>query len=458
MRFVSGNPPHLAIRGEYRLANVGTTPLDSVEIDLPDEKGYGRENLHIKIDGREVAAQRELNQAPEADVASSESAPSVWRIPFASRWARRQSKTLLIEYNLAAHVTTDPRISVGSNAFYLNDSGWFPAPLPLKALFATNIARPNPSDLIVDVPANFVATASGVSRGTRKQRSETVHRFRLGKDDPDPFVAAGAYQQQPVSAPGGTVSFWTLQSFPSATLQETAKDLASTDVFVTKTFGTILRANEPLLIVQAPSLDQNSAAASLDNDLPSLPDAVLFSPSSFSQEASAGTGAGIFERRLALLWFEHAIRPRPEAWLLGDSLAAYVVTLANENSGATPGRGDFIRERLTRFDQLRDKAVEKPMAFLAPGDPPQQREIAAAKSTLFVFALEGKCGRENLEHAIAHMVYALRGQEYGYNDFRAALEQECHQDLSSVFATWLDQKGIPADFRARYEKAGGSTK
>ncbi|MGH9709331.1 MAG: hypothetical protein ACRD37_02135, partial [Candidatus Acidiferrales bacterium] len=75
---------------------------------------------------------------------------------------------------------------------------------------------------------------------------------------------------------------------------------------------------------------------------------------------------------------------------------------------------------------------------------------------LFLFALEDRCGRENVEHAIAHMVYALRGQEYGYMDLRVALEQECRQDLSSMFATWLDQKGIPADFRARYQNGNES--
>jgi aminopeptidase N len=54
------------------------------------------------------------------------------------------------------------------------------------------------------------------------------------------------------------------------------------------------------------------------------------------------------------------------------------------------------------------------------------------------------------------MVYALRGQQYDYSDFRAALEQECHQNLSNFFDVWLRQKGIPDDFRARYENASGA--
>ncbi|MFZ3247060.1 MAG: hypothetical protein WA185_18460, partial [Candidatus Acidiferrales bacterium] len=85
-----------------------------------------------------------------------------------------------------------------------------------------------------------------------------------------------------------------------------------------------------------------------------------------------------------------------------------------------------------------------------------QIELRSTKMELFLFALEDKCGPQNLTHAISDMVYALRGEEYGYSDFRAALEQQCHQDLDGFFRQWLTQPGIPPDFRARYENAGGS--
>ncbi len=142
---------------------------------------------------------------------------------------------------------------------------------------------------------------------------------------------------------------------------------------------------------------------------------------------------------------------RRGAYTIG--LIIYAEDLQNERSKAGTSRNGEIVSSLEDYDRDRTGAVEKPLAFLAPSDPEDQLQIGGDKSRLFFFALEDKCGRENLEHAIAHMVYALRGQEYGYTDLRAALEQECHQDLSSMFAAWLDQKGIPADFRARYEKS-----
>lgn len=453
VRFVPGNPPHLAIRAEYRLANVGTTPLDSIELGLPGEKGFGLANLRVRIDGREVAPQREPGQtsAPaEGETVVSEMWADTWRVPFASHWSRRQRKNLVLEYDLAATLAPDPRISVSSNAFYLNDSGWFPDPISAKALFAKDVVRPDPSDLIVDVPATFVATASGEPRGTRKAGGETELRFRLRKDDFDPYVAAGSYQQQRIPASGATVLFWTLQAFPSAILEQTATSLAATDTFLTSSFGAVRPANELLLVLQSPA-PPDSRQESFDTRPLTLPGIILFSPPDFSRNASTITASAMLEKRLALSWFQHVITPRPEAWLLGNSLASYAVALANEKSGAPRSRDDLIHQRLAHFDQLGNEAVEKPIAFVTSNDSAQQRDMADAKSMLFLFALEDRCGRENLDHALAHMVYALRGQEYGYTDLRAALEQKCHQDLSSMFATWLDQKGIPADFRARYQ-------
>ena len=455
VRFVPGASPHLAIRAQYRLVNVGTTPLDSIDLGLPDEKGFGLANLRVRIDGREVTPQREPGQtsAPaEGETAVSEMWPETWRIPFESRWTRRQRKNLVLEYDLTATPVPDPRMSIAANAFYLNDSGWFPDPISAKALFAKDVVRPDPSELIVGVPATFVATASGELRGTHKAGGETELRFLLYKDDFDPYVASGAYQQQRIPASGATVLLWTLQTFPPALVQQTATNLSATDSFLASKFGVIRPANESLLILQARA-PGTSQQASFDSRSVTLPGMIIFSPPDLSQDIGTGTGLAALEKRLALSWFQHVITPRPEAWLLGRSLASYAVALANEESGPPSARDDLIRPRLARFDRLGSEAAEKPIAFVTSGDTAQQREVAEAKSMLFLFALEDRCGRENLEHAIAHMVYALRGQEYGYTDLRAVLEQECHQDLANFFDTWLNHTGIPADFRARFENA-----
>jgi len=466
VRFVPGNPPHLAIRAQYSLANFGTTPLDSIEIGLPSQKGFGSGNFHVKIDGREIQPRREGNpaaQPPEGESAVSESPSRVWRIPFASRWSRRQRRSLLIEYDLAAQATSDPRIWVGANMFYLNDSGWFPDLLSAKALFAKNAARPDPSDLIVSVPADFVATASGEPRGMHKASGETEFRFRLHRDDFGPYVVAGEYQQQKITTPDGAVVIWTFKPIAAAQAQQTEEQIAAAAKFYAQTFGPLPKSLNAIHDIQLPGNAPPKSASRMEAAEASvLPGTVYDWAPPRGQSLSSNRGnvvaGAIGQTALGYTWFGHLIAPGAEAWTLRDGLIAYAEELQDEGSNVGIPRDDGIVSNLKDYDDERTKAVEKPIAFLTTGDPEDQQRIGGDKSMLFLFALEDKCGRENVEHAIAHMVYALRGQEYGYTDFRAALEQECHQDLSGFFDTWLDQKGIPADFRARYENKNKSTR
>ncbi|MHB8412254.1 MAG: hypothetical protein ACYDDI_09960 [Candidatus Acidiferrales bacterium] len=456
VRFVPGNPPHLAIRAQYRLANVGTTPLDSIEIGLPSQKGFGSGNFHVKINGREIQLQRESSpatQPAEGESATSETWPTVWRIPFASRWSRRQRKNLVVEYDLAATAATDPRMSIAANAFYLNDSGWFPDPISTKALFATDVVRPDPSNLIVDVPATFVVTASGGPRGTHKTNNETEYRFRLHKDDFDPYVVAGQYTKQFVSS--ANVIFWSAESL-SSNLQQPAAALAQTFQFYLRFLGPLPRDNSTIYVINT---DTHPMQRDFLTPWQDVPPAAIFTGQTLSNPWFAAAFPDLSaEESLAATWLIHLVTPRPEAWLLADGLSAYAAELVEQARIGGPSRTAEISPWLSKFDATSKLAVERPLISLKPTDPFAPRRLAEDKIVLFFFALEDRCERENVEHAIAHMVYALRGQEYGYTDFRAALEQECHQDLSSSFDTWLDQKGIPADFRARYENKNKNTR
>ena len=466
VRFVPGNPPHLAIRAQYRLANIGTTSLDSIEIGLPSQKGFGSGNFHVKIDGREIQPQRENSPATppaEGESATSETWSTVWRIPFASRWSRRQRRSLLIEYDLAAQATSDPRIWVGSKAFYVNDSGWFPDPLSPKALFAKDVARPDRSDLMVDVPADFVATASGEAHSTHKTRNESEFRFRLRKNDFDPYVVAGEYQQQKVTTPDGAVVIWTFKPIPAAQAQQTGEQIAAAAKFYAQAFGPLPKSIKAIhdidLPEDAPKTGTGRMEAAEAAFLPGVVyDWVLTPDKSFSSGIGNGIGGAIGQTALGYTWFGHMIAPGASAWTLRDGLINYAGELRSEESDSGISRDGEIVSNWEDYDEERTKAVEKPIAFLTPGDPEDQLQIGGNKVMLFFSALEDKCGRENVEHAIAHMVYALPGQEYGYTDFRAALEQQCHQDLSSFFDTWLNQKGIPADFRAQYENKNKNTR
>jgi hypothetical protein len=144
----------------------------------------------------------------------------------------------------------------------------------------------------------------------------------------------------------------------------------------------------------------------------------------------------------------HAVRPEEPHWprqpgqleqedevlrhkVIARYLAGYAKTLEPQ-----PGRPDH-QDKLIRATP-REK--EKPF-----------REPSFEKSVLFFFALEDQYGPKSLHRAIARMVYARGEQGYNRNDLRAALEGETQENAATFFRAWLDEPGLPEDFRTRYE-------
>ena len=105
---------------------------------------------------------------------------------------------------------------------------------------------------------------------------------------------------------------------------------------------------------------------------------------------------------------------------------------------------------LNEYDEARKEAAETPLGVTMMNDPPAQRRLALAKAPLFFVALEDACGEEPMRNGLKQMVTLLRGQETSYDALRSALEQSCGKNLAEPFRVWLNDKGIPPDFRARY--------
>lgn len=434
VHFISGNPPHLAIRADYRLANIGNSPLHFIPLALPGEKDFGLANFGAQIDGKNVAPQRNPDDAAED-----------WRIPLASSWRQKQKINLTLSYDLAASAPVDPRIFVATNMFYLNDSGWFPQLLGFKVLFAPSPTRPNPTLLDVIVPADFRATASGQPRGTKKQRSETEYNFRIGKAGFDPYVLAGQYDEQRVSTSAGTLVLWTSKPLAAAQSQLISSQTARAASFFSQTFGPLPKSIHAIYAVEP----LGGIPSSIENWPSTVPPATIIIRSADSSEHPAANSDAA---QLAATWFSHVIRPSSNAWTLASGLSTYAAAQSHDAGGAS--RRNRIASSLADYTRASAQAVEKPVLSLTQTDSAIQQQLAAAKLQLFFAALEDKCGQQNLTHAISDMVYALHGENYGYNDFRAALEDRCHQDLADFFRTWLALPGIPPDFRARYGNAG----
>lgn len=425
VQFVAGSPPHLSIHAEYRLANIGNSPLHFIAVVLPGEKEFGRANLRAEINGKEIVPQHNLAEAPND-----------WRIPLPVLWRQKEKRNLSLSYDLAAQPASDPRIFVAANTFYLNDSGWFPTLMGFKALFSPPVVRPDPTELSIIIPADFRVTASGQPRGEKKQNSEVTHRFLIRKADFDPYVLAGQYQEQKVLAGGLPVKFWFSNPRSPAPGQYEAAQTAAPEKFYLGTFGALPANLQPIFDLNF--WDSTSPLRRYDDGsiLPGIVNNGVLPPNA----------------ELAYTWLGHLIRPDDESWLLAEGLSEYAASAFQEKSGAS--RSALITPHLTAYNSERASVVEKPVLSLTRQEPQAQLRVGRDKFALFLFALEDKCGQQNLTHAIAHMVYALHGQQYGYSEFRAAVEHECHQNLADFFRTWLAQPGIPPDFRARYENSG----
>src|SRR5437870_4519907 len=122
----------------------------------------------------------------------SEPQKDTFRISFDAAWPRRARHAIEIAYDLTAGVESDPRIVMGRDAFLLCSGSWYPLLLPVKGIFAKGGERPDPTQISIWVPKDFVALSSGRAAGTHRRNGEFEHRFRLSRQDFDPLSSRAA--------------------------------------------------------------------------------------------------------------------------------------------------------------------------------------------------------------------------------------------------------------------------
>ncbi|MFZ0212633.1 MAG: hypothetical protein WAL55_07985 [Candidatus Acidiferrales bacterium] len=441
VHFVSGSPPHLAVRAEYTLMNVGTAPLDSIQFRMIPKDLIGRTNLQLAIDGQAISSGHLSRYDDSFDALT---------IPFIPAWKQKQRAKISITYDS----TSSDGGTLSSSGFFYNGSDLLPIPIAPKSVLAAKPVRPDPTSLCVIVPSDFLVLSERKSEGSQRRSGEVVHCFRVHKSDPEIFILAGRYKKREIETHDGKVIFWTFRDLPPNDAASAAPTIAAMFRFLDANFGFHINKPFPVWIATLPR-----PGVITWNDF-ALPSFLYFRSGTLVNQTEIDKGMASpevlegMEETLVDGLFQDVITPRSDANFLVDGLEYYVGEAIRENDHGTPVRTNDITKLLQQFDDSRRQAVEIPVRQVSGDDSLAANTMALDKSLLLPFALEDKCGQQNVTHAIAHMVYALRGQEYGYSDFRAALEQECHQDLSDFFDAWLRQKGIPPDFRARYENAG----
>jgi hypothetical protein len=448
VRFVPGTTPELQIHSTYTLLNSGTTSLSFIDVGFPDEKLYGRKNLRLQVDGREITPA----QLPEE---YRQESPEALRVAFDPPWERKQKRDLTIDYSFSSPADLGARITLGLEDFHLGHRGWIPLPQPPKRVLAPYPARPPKMSYTVRVPENFLVLARGKLAGRKKDGNEIVYRFDLGKGDLSPYVVAGRYMDSSRVGKSANVSFWTLQPLKDVPASAAQRINAAWST-LESAFGPLDKNIVQPRVVESPELrahgDDEDAAA-----VAPFPGGALVSSSALALGWQSDELVEKITHALAHSWFGDQMYPAANADVgLGEGLPDYATVVADEAQGGEPARRKRILELLHHYDEAVQQAAatpnpEKPIIDVTAYDPVLQRRIARAKAALFFISLEDAYGPAPVRRALTQVVALLGGKDVGFDDVRSALEQSTGKDLAVPFRTWLYNKGLPQDFRNQHE-------
>jgi hypothetical protein len=443
--FVSGESEEVRIESKYTLQNSGTTDLSFLDVAFPAAKPYGREGLRVEVNGKQVAPA----ELPEEYRFSQ---PNTLRIPFESSWKRGETRELAIEYAFRSPVNDGFAITIGGEDFHLSSRGWQPLPQPPRHALAPFPRRPDRVSYTVRVPSNFLVLARGTLAGRKPEGNETAYRFALQKDDLTAFVVAGHYvASSPESKNETRAIFWTFQPLkenPAAAVER----ISSAWGVLEKSFGQLDSHILAPHIVESANLADHVTGESGAAAVP-FPGGALVN----AEALALGINSDDFTERtahaLAHNWFGDEVFFAPDAAVgMGEGLPEYATVVMEEALRGEPGRRERATRYLTLYDRVAKEAKESPLGVTMMTDPLAQRRIAVAKAPLFFVALEDLCGEEPMRRGLRQMVTLLRGQETSYDALRATLEETCGKNLAQPFRVWLNDPGIPSDFRARYSR------
>ncbi len=427
VRWTGGD--ELAVRGTFRLKNTGTEPIEYIEAVLPEEAR--RSGLQVWLDQSPVSPEPAAEFAPEGTV----------RLPFRPAWAKKKKASLVIEYALSGAVAD----ASATPSFYLATQGWYPVLRSKGGLFAFGGEPPKKWDLRVSVPRDFLVHASGKPKGKKRHDELLEHRFRQQRDrDIRPFVIAGKFHEHRGKSGAAEIALWHKDPIPSAKANDAANYVARAVQNLERTLGPLSEKDPGLLLFA----EAGTATDPSQYKVATFPRAVWANWSITTHESSRC----VVEALAAHWWLAHLSRPEPDAKLLASALADHAPALTAGQCGesAAAANQESLQQTLRGYDQEKQ-------AMESGAKDTGQDKVDFWKLKLFVADLENRVGREKLAAATRRMVQSLRGSTWTTNDLRVAIQMETGEDPAEFFRRWLNQPGIPEEFRKKYEKqASGS--
>lgn len=317
-------------------------------------------------------------------------------------------------------------------------------------IFSRFPGRPEVTSYTVMVPNDFLVLGGGRLKSRKGAGAGVAYTFELRRGDLSPSVVAGKYATSASSAKAGAPIFWTLEPLKQDPQAANESLMAVWDALESD-FGPLDKNTPAPHIVESTSLrghltgEEGPAAAA-------FPGGVLVNPALLSQGPASDTFQARVTHALAHNWFgDEVYFGRFTALGLGEGLPEYATIVAEEASKGSGARRRRVSTYLREYDEARGKSEENPLGVSALSDPPGQQRIALAKAALFFVAVEDVCGEKPMRDGLKQLITLLRGQEVDYDTLRSQLEQSSGKNLADLFRVWLNEKGVPADFRARYE-------
>jgi hypothetical protein len=446
----AGAQPELQIRSVYSIENTGTTPLDFMDVNLPNPKIFGRADLKFSLDGKPVSA----SPLP-ADLQFS--LPEAMRIPFGAPLDKKSRRELTVEYTFRAPVLSGTQITLNPADFHLGTRGWEPVLLPPRHVLSPEPIRPEKREYSVTVPSDFRIVARGKSSGTKKSGTATEYRFKLGPADFNIYVVAGRYADSAKNR--DAVSFWThdpLKEDPAHAAGEVARAWAVME----KQFGPLDKNVRTAHVVESEGFGLNGVDSQGATAL-AFPGGALVNPPALALGVNSDQFLSLATQAVAAGWFSNKVYPTSNDVVgISGGLAGYATIVIDEARGGAQARTTRIADYIHRYDKaVRDLAghqkdgkplEEEPIVATLPDDPYPQRAVGLAKSPLFYAALDDQCGGEPVRKGLVSMMNIMAGQEVDFKVMRSSIEYTCKKDLAATFREWLNNTGLPASFREKY--------
>jgi hypothetical protein len=446
IRVSSNSPGHIHLHVVDELSNNGDRPMHSLEVRLPETPSFGEKNMRVLIESTEVSPVR-----------SSRVDPRMMSEPFNPAWMQNEKRKIVTEWELTPEGLPRGTIAASTDGFFIADETALPLWQTPNGVFAVGGTKPAQELLAVFAPPDFRVLAPGKPLKITREGDQVAQRYLINPGiDFVTYVVAGRYLEQVIHSRQGDVQFWTFRRFDDPAVKTMADRLSSSMKTFTEFFGPASIGKTATRVVESPVQLPAEFGVSDVAGGASFPQGVLLDSQAYQQGIASEAVLQLSEYELARTWFGWLVRPRPEAQILmGRSVGLFGLVVAAEGRGQDQRRR-MILSLIDRFDETRATAPDKRLMEPPAGYSRAERMSAGYRGALFFVALEDLCGHDNLRAALRDIIRTRASSNTGYEELRSALETASQKDLADMFRAWLIQSGIPADFRARYQKSSNA--